>query len=375
MSARVVLCRSNPVAPDPRVEKAARALHAAGYAVQIVAWDRTASLPTPEVRPEFVIHRLALPAGFGRGWRNLGPLLRWQWRLGRWLWTHRRSFDIIHACDFDTIWPALWCRWWCRKRVVYDIFDFYADHARLPAAWLRAVMRRLEWWAAARADGVILVDEVRRAQLGPTRLRHWTVVYNTPEDQKARLTFEPSPAGRLRLAYVGLLQAGRGLETVLTVLRRHPEWHLDLAGFGADAAHWQALAQALPNVTWHGRVSYDTALALNARADVLLALYDPSVPNHRYASPNKLFEAMMLGKPVLVAAGTHIDEVVQRWQCGLVVPYGQPQALEQALALLASQPELRRRLGQHARRAYEEHFGWAQMAQRLRALYQAIETA
>ena len=45
---RIVFCRSNPIAPDPRVEKEARALRQAGHEVVVVGWDRTGELPIDE---------------------------------------------------------------------------------------------------------------------------------------------------------------------------------------------------------------------------------------------------------------------------------------------------------------------------------------
>jgi len=105
---------------------------------------------------------------------------------------------------------------------------------------------------------------------------------------------------------------------------------------------------------------------------VLFALYDPAIPNHRYASPNKVFEALMLGKPLIVAAGTHMDRLVSAAGCGLIVPYGDIPALENALLSLASAPALRLELGAKARRAYETGYSWAVMEQRLLELYKGL---
>jgi glycosyltransferase involved in cell wall biosynthesis len=174
------------------------------------------------------------------------------------------------------------------------------------------------------------------------------------------------------LAYIGLLQVERGLFEVLEVLRRHPDWHLDLAGFGGDQESLLETAYALPNVTWHGRISYEQTLRLSANADALFATYDPSIPNHRYSSPNKIFEAMLLSKPVVVARRTNMDEIVSRHDCGLVVEYGCVDELDAAFACLASDASLRRRLGLNARRAYDTVYGWERMRERLLALYAAV---
>jgi glycosyltransferase involved in cell wall biosynthesis len=373
MKKRVLIVRSNPISPDPRVEKEARALQLDGYQVQALGWDRSGSLPQKDDRAGFECVRISLRAGYGRGLGNLPQLLRWQWRLWRWLIQHRREFDVIHACDFDTILPALWCKTFLGKWVVYDIFDFYADHLRSTPKWIVKIIRAVDLWSIGQADGVILVDDARKKQIAGSRPRRLEVIYNSPEDVCVSGGEERKQRqGGLLLAYVGLLQMERGLLEMFHVLQRHPDWHLELAGFGGDEEKILDLVRPMTNVTWHGRVSYEQALGLSQSADVLFATYDPAIPNHRYSSPNKVFEAMMLGKPVIVARDTNVDQIIETYGCGVVVPYGDEQALEEALARLADEVDWRLSLGQNARRAYEERFGWEQMRKKLRSFYDAI---
>jgi glycosyltransferase involved in cell wall biosynthesis len=129
----------------------------------------------------------------------------------------------------------------------------------------------------------------------------------------------------------------------------------------------------MENVHWHGRIPYQRALELSAGADVLVATYDPAIPNHRYASPNKVFEAMMLGKPVVAASNTNFDRIITRHECGLVVEYGDVEQLEQALATIADDPQLRSLLGENARQAYESTYNWTEMESRLLALYGTLQ--
>lgn len=375
MSASVVFLRSNPIAPDPRVEKEASCLAEAGYSVKVIAWDRSAGLPVREERGKVRIERLPIAARYGHGLANFPALLRWQIGLVHWLLAHRNEYAIIHACDFDTILPALWLKARHGKAVVYDIFDFYADHLRATPAWMKSLIRRVDTWAIGRADALILADDARIRQIKGASPRSVTVIYNSPEDEKQKLerkileNMDSPGRWQLKIAYVGLLQVERGLIELLQVLARRPEWHLDLAGFGGDEEQILKVGRTMPNVTWHGRVPYDEALTLSAEADVLVATYDPSIPNHRYASPNKIFEAMMLGKPVIVAKGTHMDELVRAGGCGLVVRYGDADGLEAALALLAADPVLRQALGAAARSCYEHSYSWERMRQRILDLY------
>lgn len=371
---RVLFCRSNPVDPDPRVEREAAALAASGYEVEILAWDRTGSLPEEDIREGIPVHRLPIRARFAQGLGNLWPLLRWLFGLTIWLIRQRGKVDLIHACDFDTVGPALLCKFLFGKGVIYDIFDFYADYLRATPGWMKRVIRRLDFLAIRWADAVILVDECRREQIKGSQPKRVVVIHNSPRDVYCQMAGKELDADKdLVLIYVGLLQVERGLLELLDVIARHPTWSLHLAGFGGDEPRIVERAQELENVSWYGRIDYRRALELTAGSDVSIATYDPGIPNHRYASPNKIYEAMMLAKPVVVARHTHMDRMVEEWDCGRVVTYGDPADLEKALSELEGNPLLREELGANGRSAYESHYSWSTMQSRLLALYEGID--
>lgn len=376
---RVFITRSNPVAPDPRVEKIARALNQEGAPVMIIAWDRSAKLPQHDQFENIPVHRLLIQAAYGNGIGNLPALIRWQMGLMSCLARRRNEFDVIHACDFDTILPALVCKLFWRKKVIYDIFDFYADHLRRTPALLKQIIRKLDYWAINQADGVILVDDSRKQQIAGSRPKRLVCVYNSPEDVYDRYICEKNPHAAtdgvhvsLRIAYVGLLQVERGIFEMIHVLACHPDWHFDLAGFGGDEGQIVGLIESMPNVVWHGRVNYERALELSAASDVLFATYDPSIANHRFSSANKVFEGMMLGKPIIVAHGTNMDQIIEHADCGVIVQYGNEAELESALELLAANPSLRAQKGHNARQAYQAIYSWENMRIRLKDMYRQI---
>jgi glycosyltransferase involved in cell wall biosynthesis len=371
---RVVFLRSNPIDPDPRLAKSATCLVGAGYQVTALGWDRFGNSPTNEAIAGVQIVRLAIRAAYGSGMQNLPALIRWQWGITRWLFRHRQQYEFLHACDFDTVIPALLMKLLFGKKVVYDIYDFYADHLRATPTWIKALIRYVDRRCIGWVDGVILVDDVRREQIAGTSPKHLTVIYNVPGDYVIGLaaSVESLKKPNYSLVYVGLLQVERGLLEILEVVARHPDWSLDLAGFGGDETAIRAKVGKLRNVHWHGRISYQRALELSSTADVLFATYDPAIENHRYASPNKVFEAMMLGKPVVVARNTNVDRLIEQYQCGLVVDYGDITGLEGALRSLYEDHELRSRLGKNARQAYESTYHWTEMETRLLNLYASL---
>ena len=372
--AEVVICRSNPVAPDPRVEKCAGALKKAGYSVRILAWDRSAENPINEIRNDIRIERIPIRGKFGSGTGNIFALLRWQVALWMRLAKNHRNIQIIHACDFDTVIPAVLAKKLWGIKVIYDIFDFYADHIRANQ-WIRNLVRTVDRRLVSQVDAVILVDEARRIQIENCPVKRLEIVYNSPPDRLDSLNSYPGelPSRKgLKIGYVGMMLKDRGLLELIHVLKKHPDWQLELAGFGGDEELILSAARGLPNIHWHGKVGYQESLALYFQTDVILATYDPSIANNRLGSPNKIFEAMMLGKPVIVAENTHMDQLVGETHAGLIVRYGDVTDLESALQSLAENLDLGLALGAAGRGAYDNQYSWSKMETRIINLYTMV---
>ena len=124
---RVILLRSNPVNPDPPVEKAALALLNAGYNVTIIGWDRDADYDLKKDIIQISDHkaeviRFGIKAQFSGGIKkNLFPLCVFLKRLRSWLIKNRKTYDLIHAFDFDTGFVASLSAKQFNKKCVYHI--------------------------------------------------------------------------------------------------------------------------------------------------------------------------------------------------------------------------------------------------------------
>lgn len=162
----------------------------------------------------------------------------------------------------------------------------------------------------------------------------------------------PSPV-RPRLLIVGRLCKQKAHDVLFSAMALFPpelcEWWLSVVGRGQEEEPLRRLAEQLgiaARIQWHGQVENPDAFYRCADLFVLPSLYE--------GMPNALLEAMSQGLPPIVSdASPGPLEVVKDGVTGLVVPVGDPQALANAIALLASQPDLRRRLGESARKEVE----------------------
>lgn len=361
----VILTASNAIVTFPRLERTARFLKNFGIRCLAVGWDRERSHPKIERKDGFDILQARFPGQYGGGIANLLGLLCWNIRLLR---LHFKFHPkIIHAYDFDTILPAICVRALINCKVVYDIADWYADSRKV--GFLRPLVEKAERWACRKVDLVVLAHEKRLQQLGFTP-RQWLVIYNTPQDCADSLPMG-TPADDEYFVYVGVLHPDRGLEQIVDASSALGV-KLILAGFGPLADYCKKVAVARENVEFLGKIPYWQTLEIERNALAIIALYDPRLRNNQLAAPNKLYEAMMLGRPLITTKGTLVGEVVEKEGIGITVPYGDVQALVEALYHIKNSAEERSEMGRRARMLYESEYSYDIQCERLRQAYQKI---
>ena len=363
---RIAMVRSkSPAGIEPRLDREASALAKRGHEVHVLLWDRNVEHHAEETRNGYRIHRYQLAAPEGQ----IGLLSK----MGRWWrWELRKLLslrpDVVHACDFDTAIPATLYSSLRGTRLVYDIFDFYAYMIAQPlGSRVRETLARWERQVARRADLVILADQARVVQLGEGFPRRFEVIMNVPQDIAISETEQPE----FTVFYGGMISGERGLRQIVEACAMAGV-RLVVAGHGPDEATLIPLFRQSGHVTFLGNISYNEVLKWTARSHLIAALYDPSIPNNRFASPNKLFEAMMLRKPVLTNDGVRPAEIVRDVACGLVVRYDDVKGIADAVRSLASDAARRREMGVRGRKAFEERFNWPLMESRLAAGYATL---
>ncbi|MFD2331454.1 glycosyltransferase family 4 protein [Cohnella sp. GCM10020058] len=371
---RVVILRSNPVLPDPRVEKEANELLKNGYEVQILAWNRNGGKGLKE-RGHIKVQCgsisttwLNIKANYGNGLKTLLPIIFFQVLLSYWLIKNRNKYDCIHACDFDTGLTGLVCSKILKKKIVYDIFDYYIDSFNVPRL-LKSLVEFLDLKVINHSNAVIITNESRRVQIKKSRPKYLEVIHNSPEKIKMNSTLGSNE--KLKVVYVGILSENRLLKEVVELISESEACELHIAGFGQLETMIYNYSTTYKNIEYYGRIKYNDTLKLETECDVLFATYNPLIENHRYSSPNKLYEAMMLGKPIIVCKGTGIDEIVEKLELGLVIDYNRI-SFKNALAELTREKETWKNKESEIQRIYDTYYSWELMSQRLIKLYHFV---
>lgn len=374
---KIVFLRSNPVNPDPRVQKEVNSLLKEKHVINILAWDRDKdySVNSEKIKMnngECKITRFGIRSTFGAGFKkNLMPLIRFQICLLKWLIKNRGEYDIIHACDFDTVIPAYVCKKLFGKKYIYDIFDYYVDAYSVPNK-IKGFIQKIDHIMINNSDATIICTEERRKQIKGASPKKIEVIHNSPNkfnisnNNNLKLNED-----KVKIVYVGILNDGRYIIELAEVIKDMEECEFHIGGFGKLENQIRELASRYPNIKFYGKLPYDKTLELESQCDIMTAIYDPSISNHYYAAPNKFYEALMLGKPLIMIKNTGMDKVISENKIGEVTEFNK-QSIEKAIKNIIANKDKWQDISKKMKEIYDSEYSWDIMEKRIQALYKDI---
>ena len=332
---------------------------------------RHRALPRHDVVDDVGVHRVGWPARGGlHALAFLGGSLVWMLR-------HRHAFQVIHAHNLPTALTAALLRPLLRKPVVVKLPNPVSveqfGRRRLGALRWFILRRGITRFVALNAD-----IESRLIDRGIAAQR----IVRIPNGVESSNGRRSSDITAIRLAlglqgdtrtvlYLGRLIAGKGvawlLEVWKDVVREEPTAHLLIVGDGQDGQPLRALSHRL-GVT--GAISFlghqDDVEPLLAIADILV------LPSRSEGMSNALLEGMSCGLAVVATDIPGNRAVIEHDKDGILVTYGDNEALGRALLTLLRDASLRQRLGRDAARKAESAFSMRTIARSYDGVYREL---
>lgn len=190
-----------------------------------------------------------------------------------------------------------------------------------------------------------------------------------PQDDGAEFRKQHSIQGKFVALYAGAHGMSNDLGIVLQaaqILRRRPDICIVFLGDGKEKQSLisQAASMGLSNVLFLPSVPKNEMPEALAASDACIAILKP-ISLYATVYPNKVFDYMAAGRPVVLAIDGVIREVVEAAQAGIPVPPGNAAELARALETLADDLLEGKKMGSRGRHYVETHFDRAVLAQQL----------
>lgn len=295
-----------------------------------------------------------------------------QWSLLVWRRYRRQPVVCINCHSIATLPLACVLKWATGARLVYDAHELETETSGLKGI-RKTVTKLVERALIRRADySIFVASAINDWYREEYAITNTDVVYNCPvfadipRSDRFREEFA-IPADMPIFLYQGVIGTERGVPKLVEAFASlQGRAALVIMGYGelADWVREQSARQ--PNLFYHPAVPPDRLLAYTAGADFGLSVIEPASLSYEYCMPNKLFEYLMAGKPVLVSPTREQRDFVRRHGVGEVARDTGVAAIRDAvLSLLAQAPETLRAAIDRVRR----EFSWESQEAVLRRIY------
>jgi glycosyltransferase involved in cell wall biosynthesis len=350
---------------DVRIfRKECASLAAHGFEVHLVVADGRGA----EIASGVHIHDVGAVSG------RLRRMLIQPWRTFR--AARRLRAALYHFHDPELLPVGLLLRWF-GAAVIYDTHED-VPRAVMSKYWIRPAMRRVvaavferfENFAARQLSAVVAATPhiaSRFSKINPCSID----INNYP--LRSELEAPMLRRGDSRaVCYVGGIGRIRGAIEMITALE-HVDAHLIMAG-PFESAETESALRALPGWT---KVDYRGIVAREAVRDIMaescagLLFFHPE-PNHIDAQPNKMFEYMSAGLPVLASDFPLWRALLVDSGAGICADPMDPRSIARAIGDLLADPDAAQTMGEHGRLAVMTRYQWTIEEAKLVSLYERL---
>jgi glycosyltransferase involved in cell wall biosynthesis len=285
--------------------------------------------------------------------------------------------EIYHIHDPELLITALLLKIFCRTKVIYDVHEDYVGFISykqyIPAAFRRLLalfFSALEQTIPRHLDYLIAATPFIGEKMKKINPRS-AVVNNFPILENTAVIGNDITKERA-VCYVGSITRERGIVNVIKALEG-----VDVTLLLAGDYEPKSLRNELINMPAWSKVRENGFVSRGKAREIMSASLAGIVtflaePNHIHAQPNKIFEYMHAGIPVIASDFPLWKSLVSEAGCGILVQPDDSNTITKAIQFILDHPDQAKEFGANGQRAVREKFNWAQEETKLQEVYSQL---
>lgn len=316
----IILFRANGITAS-RVKKYVDYYKSSNQDYKIVGWNRlkeTIDLPNYDF---FNYSTGYVKGGITAVWGRI----RWFFFIYGYLKKYKKKVTTVHACDLDVALPSVFFKLIHKKQlnVIFDVCD-WASASRGKGVLVQ-LLKKIEIFTVKHCSNMIICEPERIKQIQFEVPIPVSVMRNIPSFEDTSFLNEnlikKFKNDNITVSYVGWFGNGRFIEELLDFIEE-ANVNLLIAGFGKESItkKCELLQTRYPDrVQYFGKVDYKYGLQIMNSSDLIYAMYCKFIPNHFFAAPNKFYESLFLGKPILSTKGIPLEDKIKEAGSGYTI--------------------------------------------------------
>ncbi len=327
---------TSDLATDQRVHRNCMALAGMGYTVQLVGRILPSSLPMPQ--RTYSCKRFKLPF-------TKGPLFYASYNLRLLLYLLFNRSDLIFSNDLDTL-PACWLASRIkRKKLVYDSHEYYTGVPELAGRpTVQKIWKAIERFIFPKLETVITVNDSIADLYHLEYGKEIHVIRNVPmqsafqpaasDRQEIRSKLGVLPTEKLLILQGSGINKDRGAEEAVMAMQYLENTKLVLLGGGdvfKDVLKLAVTNGVTSKIIFLPRMPYEAMMRHTAACDLGLTFDKDTNINYRFSLPNKIFDYIRAGIPVMASRLPEVEKIVQGYGIGWFISGHDPAIMAQEI--------------------------------------------